>query len=190
MPFRMTGAYLAVSKAGLLTKEKLFVVIAWMPKATVQAALGGVVAGLAEDLNSSKDVVETGKVFLTVAVFCILITAPIGAVLTALLGKKLLTKGEEPAVKGPVGVFSNRIMPDLRAVTEWLSSTANYRYNSLFRGFSSIPENEVEQAFEAVRDKTGNKVTALPRAQSLPYRHEPIALELLDKEKKTNGGVS
>jgi NhaP-type Na+/H+ or K+/H+ antiporter len=52
--FRIPAAFTAMYGTNLNKKEKIFVAIAWMPKATVQAALGGVVLGIAEkeDLGS------------------------------------------------------------------------------------------------------------------------------------------
>ena len=92
----MPTAYCAVLRTELNIKERLFIMIAWMPKATVQAALGGVVLGRANDIDDD-DLIDIGMIFLTVAVFCILITAPIGAVLTAILGPKLLNKSDPPS---------------------------------------------------------------------------------------------
>ena len=68
--FRAAGVLLCVIKTGLSWKEKLFCVIAYSPKATVQAAIGSVplAAGLA-----------CGKIVLSVAVMAIVITAPLGA---------------------------------------------------------------------------------------------------------------
>ena len=68
--FRACGVLLCVAKTNLLWKERAFCVIAYMPKATVQAAIGSVplAAGLA-----------CGKIVLSVAVMAIIITAPLGA---------------------------------------------------------------------------------------------------------------
>lgn len=67
---RSFGVWLSVLKTNLSWKEKLFCVIAYLPKATVQAAIGSV--PLAVGLPS-------GNLILSVAVMSILITAPIGA---------------------------------------------------------------------------------------------------------------
>ena len=66
---------------------------AWIPKATVQAAIGGVVLSEAEkyDLPEYK---EYGVAMLTTAVFAIVFTAPIGAILTNTLGPLWLSKSE------------------------------------------------------------------------------------------------
>lgn len=68
--FRAIGVSICLLGTGLKKKEKLFCVIAYLPKATVQAAIGSV--PMAMGLSS-------GKMILSVAVLGILITAPLGA---------------------------------------------------------------------------------------------------------------
>lgn len=68
--FRMLGVYICMIRTHLSNKERLFCMIAYTPKATVQAAIGSV--PLAMGLAS-------GQIVLTVAVIAILITAPLGA---------------------------------------------------------------------------------------------------------------
>lgn len=68
--FRMAGVFFCLLGTDINRKERLFCMIAYMPKATVQAAIGGV--PLAMGLGC-------GKIVLTVAVLAILITAPLGA---------------------------------------------------------------------------------------------------------------
>ena len=68
---RMIGVYISLLKTKLTKKEKLFCMIAYAPKATVQAAIGTV--PLTMGLACGQDV-------LTVAVLSILITAPFGAI--------------------------------------------------------------------------------------------------------------
>ncbi len=84
MCFRMLGAFLAVLKTPLSTKERVFCMLAFTPKATVQAAIGGVAlsAGLA-----------IGNMALSFAVIGILLSAPLGAVAIDFSYKKLLQKG-------------------------------------------------------------------------------------------------
>lgn len=81
--FRMVGVLLCVAKTNLNLKERLFCVFGYIPKATVQAAIGGV--PLAMGLGC-------GNIVLTVAVVGILLTAPIGAFLIDLSYKKFLEK--------------------------------------------------------------------------------------------------
>lgn len=69
--FRILGVVLSLFATNLNIKEKLFCAIAYMPKATVQAAIGAV--PLAQGVSS-------GALILSVAVISILITAPLGAI--------------------------------------------------------------------------------------------------------------
>lgn len=68
--FRTAGVLICLIKTPLSAKERLFCVIAYLPKATVQAAIGSV--PLAAGLPS-------GNIILSVAVLAIIITAPLGA---------------------------------------------------------------------------------------------------------------
>ena len=80
---RTIGTWLSVSGTHLNTNEKLFSAIAYLPKATVQAAIGGVPLALG---------LPSGELILTVSVLAILITAPIGAFGIDIFYKKLLTQ--------------------------------------------------------------------------------------------------
>lgn len=80
---RVLGVYLSLYKSKLNRKEKLFTSIAYLPKATVQAAIGSV------PLASG---VAAGNTILTVAVLAIIITAPLGAMGIDATYQKLLTK--------------------------------------------------------------------------------------------------
>lgn len=75
-------------------KEKAFVAFGWIPKATVQAALGGVTI-MEANKTGNPEYVKMGKEMLTMAVFAICITAPLGAILIATLGKRWLAYDEE-----------------------------------------------------------------------------------------------
>ena len=82
-----------------------------MSKATVQAALGGVLLGSATDNDLDDDYVRAGERHIILAFFSIVITAPIGAILTAWTGLKLLTKSEkvEDELQEDEGKFVNKI---------------------------------------------------------------------------------
>lgn len=80
--FRMVGVYCCMIKTKLSSKERLFSMIAYCPKATVQAAIGGI--PLAMGLGC-------GNIVLTVAVAAILITAPLGALGIDITYKKFLS---------------------------------------------------------------------------------------------------
>ena len=117
--FRMIGTYFAVHGGELNVREKIFMAFAWLPKATVQAALGPIfldnVKKVSPDMwrtdeneaawiaaNPGKNITEwapigvkedwekMGENILTLAVMSILITAPLGAVCILGLGPKLL----------------------------------------------------------------------------------------------------
>lgn len=84
--FRMAGVFVCMHKTKLSGKERLFCMIAYMPKATVQAAIGGVPLALG---------LGCGKIVLTVAVLAILITAPLGAFGVDMTYGKLLSRTQE-----------------------------------------------------------------------------------------------
>ncbi|XP_066147481.1 sodium/hydrogen exchanger 9B2-like isoform X1 [Euwallacea fornicatus] len=75
---------------GLNLKEKLFCAIAWMPKATVQAALAPI--ALSHITDSTSKEYSYAKKIITVCILSIMITTTIGAALVTLLGSKLLRK--------------------------------------------------------------------------------------------------
>lgn len=79
--FRMAGVLVCLIKTPLNKKERIFSAIAYMPKATVQAAIGGLPLTMG---------LSCGNIVLTVAVLSILITAPLGAALVDATCQKLL----------------------------------------------------------------------------------------------------
>lgn len=83
--FRMIGVYLCLLKTKLNGKERLFCMVAYSPKATVQAAIGSIPLSMG---------LACGQQVLTVAVLAILITAPFGAVCVDHFYKKWLVKEE------------------------------------------------------------------------------------------------
>ena len=103
---------MAVMGGELNVKEKIFMAIAWLPKATVQAALGPIFLDnvlrfpeekfdLLADSNSTmttaeirEEWVSMGNDILTLAVLSILITAPLGAVAILGFGPRLLEQDE------------------------------------------------------------------------------------------------
>lgn len=80
---RSIGVFISVAGSGLDKNEKIFTILAYTPKATVQAAIGSV--ALANGIGS-------GMAILSIAVLGILITAPLGAILIDKSYKKLLKK--------------------------------------------------------------------------------------------------
>ncbi|MGV8906874.1 MAG: cation:proton antiporter [Acetobacterium sp.] len=84
--FRMAGVLFCMIKTKLTLKERLFCMIAYIPKATVQAAIGSIPLTMG---------LPSGPIILTVAVLAILITAPLGAFGIDATYKKLLAKTPE-----------------------------------------------------------------------------------------------
>jgi len=83
---RWIGTFMLGIGQGFTVKERAFMGFAWIPKATVQAAIGGVVLQLAEDEGDMPEFERYGVKILTTAVFAIVLTAPLGAILTNTLG--------------------------------------------------------------------------------------------------------
>lgn len=83
LAFRSVGVFLCMLNTNLNKKERLYCVIAYLPKATVQAAIGSVPLSLG---------LPCGKIVLSVAVLSILLTAPLGAILMDFTKKRLLVE--------------------------------------------------------------------------------------------------
>lgn len=81
--FRMLGVSISLTKTQLSSRERFFCMIAYTPKATVQAAIGTIPMAMG---------LACGSLVLTVAVISILLTAPFGALCVDNLYQKLLTK--------------------------------------------------------------------------------------------------
>ncbi|MBS4538868.1 cation:proton antiporter [Clostridium sp. D2Q-11] len=79
---RSIGVFLSLIGTDLNYKERLFCIIAYTPKATVQAAIGAVPLSMG---------VENGELILAMAVLAIIITAPLGAIGIKFAGEKYLT---------------------------------------------------------------------------------------------------
>ena len=81
--FRSVGVFICLLGTKLNKKERIYAVFAYLPKATVQAAIGAVPLSMG---------LPCGKIILSVAVLGILITAPMGAILMDSTKNKLLRK--------------------------------------------------------------------------------------------------
>jgi solute carrier family 9B (sodium/hydrogen exchanger), member 1/2 len=89
---RSLGVLVATMKSGLSWNERKFCAIAYIPKATVQAAIGGIPLALG---------IPGGELMLAVAVLSIIITAPLGAVAIKALAPRLLNACEIPQGEKP-----------------------------------------------------------------------------------------
>jgi len=87
---RWIGTFMAAFEKKYTYRERAFMAFAWIPKATVQAALGGVMLMRAQADGLTDDYLEWGQAMLTTAVFSICITAPLGAIFINTLGTKWL----------------------------------------------------------------------------------------------------
>lgn len=83
--FRTAGVCVCMAGTALNKKERLFTVIAYLPKATVQAAIGSVPMAMG---------LSCGQIVLSVAVLAILITAPLGAIGMDVTYRRLLKRQE------------------------------------------------------------------------------------------------
>lgn len=83
LAFRSVGVWICMLKTKLNFKERIFCMIAYLPKATVQAAIGSVPLAMG---------LSCGRIVLSVAVMAIIITAPLGAFGIDLSYKNLLEK--------------------------------------------------------------------------------------------------
>lgn len=86
LSFRTVGVILCMLFAKATWRERFFAVFAYLPKATVQASIGGIALSLGLDC---------GDVVLLVSVLAIVVTAPIGAFLIDLFGKRWLASAQE-----------------------------------------------------------------------------------------------
>ena len=80
---RAIGVYLSAMGSNLNKKERLFCIFAYLPKATVQAAIGGIPLSLG---------IPSGDIILAIAVLSIIVTAPLGAIAMNLSYNRLLEK--------------------------------------------------------------------------------------------------
>ena len=122
--FRSVGTYLSLIGTDFNWKERLFCVVAYVPKATVQAAIGAVplAAGVA-----------SGEVILAVAVMSILLTAPLGAIGIMAIGEKILDQGE-------ASVYRFKEVRQLLGLPHVGERVRNKRFDTLWR---VVEEKEV-----------------------------------------------
>ncbi|XP_029798434.1 sodium/hydrogen exchanger 9B1 isoform X3 [Suricata suricatta] len=87
---RIFSTFLLMCFAGFSFKEKIFIALSWIPKATVQAVLGPLALETAR--NSAPHLEPYARDVMTVAFLAILITAPNGALIIGILGPKVLER--------------------------------------------------------------------------------------------------
>ncbi|XP_035519655.1 sodium/hydrogen exchanger 9B2-like [Morone saxatilis] len=114
---RLLVTFLLVHFGGFNLKEKIFISVAWLPKATVQAAIGSKALDMARE-EGDETLIKFGLDVLTLAVLAILTTAPIGALGIGLAGPRLLTRQvKDDAEGGATAPSSNGIGQEKDTVT-------------------------------------------------------------------------
>ncbi len=91
---RLTVSYGSVFGVGFSRNERLFIALAWLPKATVQAAVGALALDLARHYHAGAQAELYGTQVLTLAVLAIICTAPVGALAIAWSGPRWLQRQE------------------------------------------------------------------------------------------------
>ena len=89
---RSAGVWISLTGSDLNTKERLFCIIAYWPKATVQAAIGATPLAMISAGKLGDVTLETGQMILAMAVLSIIVTAPLGAIGIKIFGPHLLSK--------------------------------------------------------------------------------------------------
>jgi NhaP-type Na+/H+ or K+/H+ antiporter len=89
---RSAGVGLALARSALSSRERLFCVIAYLPKATVQAAMGAVPLTMVLDGRMASMTEADGQTILALAVLSIVVTAPLGAIGIGVGGSRLLER--------------------------------------------------------------------------------------------------
>lgn len=87
---RSLGVQICLFRSNLNAKERLFVTCAYLPKATVQAAIGGLPLAA---MTAAGMATAPGEIILAIAVLSILLTAPLGAILITKGGETLISQG-------------------------------------------------------------------------------------------------
>ena len=104
---RCVSAFFAAKGGSLTVRDRLFIAVAWTPKATVQAALAGLPFDAAvEAFGRGSKEADRAETLLALGVLSILITAPLGAAAMAVSGERLLEKDADEC--SPRGTHSPR----------------------------------------------------------------------------------
>lgn len=90
---RSIGVCLSLLGSELDAKERLFCMISYLPKATVQAAMGAVPLSMVLEGKTTSMTQQSGQTILAIAVLSIVVTAPLGAIGVKLAGPRLLEQG-------------------------------------------------------------------------------------------------
>ena len=101
---RCSTAFFAAKGGSLTVKDRMFIAAAWIPKATVQAALAGLPYDAAlESFGAGTKEADRGETLLALGVLSIMITAPLGAVAMAVCGERLLERDPDSEASPDAG---------------------------------------------------------------------------------------
>lgn len=92
---RLLATYVSIAPSQFTTRERLFIALAWIPKATVQAAIGALALDLAKEYEAGIQAETYGTQVVTIAVLSIILTAPVGALAIASTGPRWLQRQDE-----------------------------------------------------------------------------------------------
>jgi NhaP-type Na+/H+ or K+/H+ antiporter len=134
---RSIGTWASLMGSGLDAREKLFAVVSYIPKATVQAAIGAIplAAGL-----------PGGEIILAVAVLSILLTAPTGAIGIKFLGERILADSK----RSPYSFKELRKKLSLPRVGERILETASGKMWKVIEEKESWHESESDDPVPAI----------------------------------------
>jgi hypothetical protein len=150
---RLPMAYLAVGGGNLSRIERAFVSLAWIPKATVQAALASDPLDYIVEKGKSAEYVSWGNDILTTAVFSIILTAPLGMMIISMLGPKWLQRDEKSAIVSNV-VPGDSIIEKVELVRRNSLETAARRTSDDRRGSSIDGGSPLYDRGSSVRSAT------------------------------------
>jgi hypothetical protein len=146
--------------------ERLFIALAWVPKATVQAALASDPLDFILEHDKSDAYVKWGNDILTTAVFSIILTAPLGMIIIATLGPKWLTRdGRTPIESAAAAGELMQRVETLRRNSIEAAASSLQRRTSLNEDRGSLPPDSPRTSMQGDRDREGSVVSAedLPR---------------------------
>ncbi|XP_049855850.1 sodium/hydrogen exchanger 9B2-like [Schistocerca gregaria] len=110
--FRLSVAYMSSIGIGLSRKEKIFMTISWIPKATVQAAFGPLVLDLMLHIDASEEDKLTATTISIVSAVSVLLFGSIGTVGIMLGGRHLLQKSEQLESVSPSSLYTQPTSSD------------------------------------------------------------------------------
>jgi NhaP-type Na+/H+ or K+/H+ antiporter len=176
--FRWVGTYLAGCGGKFTRKERMFMAFAWIPKATVQAAIGGVVLAQAREKPEYAEYEEYGVKMLTTAVLSIIFTAPLGAILTNSLGPIWLER--LPSKDDMLGVSMELKKAEKAGMKAGFDLSK--RFSSNFLGAEGDGEFEGEGGPTETQTNMNTQAAVLPTSEADAQNNEGDSSRQINKE--------